>query len=32
MLSDGSALVLQNDVKESPVRNLPEPGDDGAPG
>ena len=32
MLSDGSALVLQNDVKESPVRNLPEAGDDGAPG
>jgi hypothetical protein len=32
MLSDGSALVLQNDVKESPVRNLPEPGDNGAPG
>jgi hypothetical protein len=32
MLSDGSALVLPNDVKESPVRNLQEAGDDGALG
>ena len=28
----GSSLVLQNDVKESPLSNLPEAGDDGAPG
>ena len=33
MLSVGSALVvLQNDVKERPLSNLPEAGDDGAPG
>ena len=33
LLSVGSsALVLQNDVKESPLSNLHEPGDDGAPG
>ena len=31
-LSVGSALVLKNKVKESPLRNLNEPGDDGAPG
>ncbi len=31
-LSVGSALLRKNKVKESPVRNLPEPGDDGAPG
>ena len=27
-----SALVRKNDVKESPLSNLPEPGYDGAPG
>ena len=33
MLSVGSALVvLQNDVKERTLSNLPEAGDDGAPG
>ena len=32
MLSVGSSLVLQNDVKESPLSNLPEDSDDGAPG
>ena len=32
LLSVGSALVLQNDVKESSLSNLPEAGDDGAPG
>ncbi len=32
MLSVGSSLVLQNDVKESPLSNPPEAGDDGAPG
>ena len=31
-LSVGSALVLKNKVKESPMSRLPEPGDDGAPG
>ena len=32
MLSVGSSLVLQNDVKESTLSNLPEAGEDGAPG
>ena len=32
LLSVGSALVLQNEVKERPLSNLHEPGDDGAPG
>jgi len=32
MLSDGSALVLPNDVKVRPLSNLPEAGDDGALG
>ena len=32
MLSVGSSLVLQNDVKESPLSNLSEAGDDGVPG
>ena len=31
-LSVGSALVLKNNIKESPLSNLPEPGDYGAPG
>ena len=31
-LSVGSSLVLQNDVKESQLSNLPEAGEDGAPG
>ena len=32
MFSVGSSLVLQNDIKESPLSNLPEAGEDGAPG
>jgi hypothetical protein len=28
----GSTIVRKNDVKESPLSNLPEPGDDGASG
>ena len=32
MLSVGSSLVQQNDVKESQLSNLPEAGEDGAPG
>ena len=32
MLSEGFALVLQDDVKVKPLSNLPEAGDDGAPG
>ena len=32
MLSVGSSLVLQNDVKKSPLSNLPEAGEDGTPG
>jgi hypothetical protein len=32
MLLVGSSLVLQNDVEESPLSDLPEAGDNGAPG
>ena len=32
MLSVGSSLVQQIDVKESPLSNLPEAGKEGAPG
>ena len=32
MLSVGPSFFLQNDVKKSPLSNLPEAGEDGAPG